>query len=596
MIVQTSALRRSVVAAVVGLAPAAAPGVNIIWTGGFAGDFQTPGNWATGAVPSLPDTAIFNSAFLMTVDLSADASIARVLHSAGDLVLNLNTHTLTLGRPGSADPSWSSGTADPTRGDVTIRDGTLRANFVTLADSFEDRSVITLDGAATTFEAQDSMRVGAFGDGGLVAKDGAFLSVGNDIIIGETPFGDGLLSLMGAGSTANVVDQVQVGALGRGTLRAMAGTTLTSDDLFVAAFEFSSGDVFISGTNAVVSTTNAAVGFAGSGLMNIITGGRFSAIQLRVGQSPGSDGQILVRDPGSELSVFGETAVGLSGDGEILARLGANVSLGTLLITTGNQVATVTVEDAATLFDVSGEITIGNIGTGLFDLRNDALVTAGSVTVGGAGLLRLDNATLSAPTITVNGFGIGGPRGLLADTGIVGEGSLIGNVTNFGRIRPSPEFATITIDGAYTQDNSGLLLLGLLVPTFSGPQLGTLAVTGDVVIDGEVRFEPDNNTINPTLGQRIPFITGATSVAGAFDDADLPDPVNTDLRFIIDVTPDSVDLVATTFGDVDGDLTVDASDLAVLLAAWGSSSPNADFNNDGVVDAADLATLLAQWG
>lgn len=52
--------------------------------------------------------------------------------------------------------------------------------------------------------------------------------------------------------------------------------------------------------------------------------------------------------------------------------------------------------------------------------------------------------------------------------------------------------------------------------------------------------------------------------------------------------------------DFNGDGTVDASDLAELLAAWGPQGGGGfvlpDLNLDHVVDASDLAVLLASWG
>ena len=48
-------------------------------------------------------------------------------------------------------------------------------------------------------------------------------------------------------------------------------------------------------------------------------------------------------------------------------------------------------------------------------------------------------------------------------------------------------------------------------------------------------------------------------------------------------------------GDLDGDGRVDAADLALLLAAWGSGECIADLDLDGVVGPADLAGLLAAW-
>jgi hypothetical protein len=50
--------------------------------------------------------------------------------------------------------------------------------------------------------------------------------------------------------------------------------------------------------------------------------------------------------------------------------------------------------------------------------------------------------------------------------------------------------------------------------------------------------------------------------------------------------------------DLDGDGTVGAADLAMLLSAWGPAAAGApaDFNRDGSVNAADLSRLLANWG
>jgi len=47
-------------------------------------------------------------------------------------------------------------------------------------------------------------------------------------------------------------------------------------------------------------------------------------------------------------------------------------------------------------------------------------------------------------------------------------------------------------------------------------------------------------------------------------------------------------------GDLDGDGTVSASDLATLLSAWGG--PGADLDGDGSTGASDLTLLLSAWG
>lgn len=52
---------------------------------------------------------------------------------------------------------------------------------------------------------------------------------------------------------------------------------------------------------------------------------------------------------------------------------------------------------------------------------------------------------------------------------------------------------------------------------------------------------------------------------------------------------------STDPADLDGDGSVDAEDLAILLGAWGQSGGIADINEDGTVDAADLSILLGAW-
>jgi hypothetical protein len=52
-------------------------------------------------------------------------------------------------------------------------------------------------------------------------------------------------------------------------------------------------------------------------------------------------------------------------------------------------------------------------------------------------------------------------------------------------------------------------------------------------------------------------------------------------------------------GDLDGNCTVDAADLAVMLAAWGPCGKGgcpADLDGDGFVTGGDLTMLLADWG
>ncbi len=59
--------------------------------------------------------------------------------------------------------------------------------------------------------------------------------------------------------------------------------------------------------------------------------------------------------------------------------------------------------------------------------------------------------------------------------------------------------------------------------------------------------------------------------------------------------PASIAIAGACPADLDDDGFVGASDLAVLLAAWGMGG-DADFDLSGSVGASDLAVLLAAWG
>lgn len=53
---------------------------------------------------------------------------------------------------------------------------------------------------------------------------------------------------------------------------------------------------------------------------------------------------------------------------------------------------------------------------------------------------------------------------------------------------------------------------------------------------------------------------------------------------------------ASCNADLTGDQSVDGDDLALLLAAWGSSNEPADLDGDGVVGGSDLGAMLISWG
>lgn len=91
--------------------------------------------------------------------------------------------------------------------------------------------------------------------------------------------------------------------------------------------------------------------------------------------------------------------------------------------------------------------------------------------------------------------------------------------------------------------------------------------------------------------------TGAPANLDGFDFLRVRTGVMTSLGPLGETSTD-VDAVADVraLGDFDGDDAVGASDLAALLAAWGTPDPRKNLDGLGTVGSSDLARLLANWG
>jgi len=86
------------------------------------------------------------------------------------------------------------------------------------------------------------------------------------------------------------------------------------------------------------------------------------------------------------------------------------------------------------------------------------------------------------------------------------------------------------------------------------------------------------------------------AVPDLFTDGFVPVPVATGTTLRVEI----VSPKAARQGDVNGDGSVNSSDLASLLVNWASYDPvgraDGDLDGDGDVDGSDLAVLLATWG
>ncbi len=197
--------------------------------------------------------------------------------------------------------------------------------------------------------------------------------------------------------------------------------------------------------------------------------------------------------------------------------------------------------------------------------------------------------------------GIGDPRGIIP----FGGGFVVGNSTDddleivsaTGAVNPVPFFnsdglASINFPqqlvdlgggnlmavgfsapwGLYLFDSGGLNYASYRAPeVFLSPRGATVLDNGEFLYTGGTRVDKfsTKNYINVNIVNQI----------------------GSSFRFVTRYTPPP-----PCVGDLNGDNTVDALDLAIVLGAWGTATQQADVDGDGTVGASDLAFILGAWG
>jgi hypothetical protein len=155
--------------------------------------------------------------------------------------------------------------------------------------------------------------------------------------------------------------------------------------------------------------------------------------------------------------------------------------------------------------------------------------------------------------------------------------ALAGATYSFGNSAP-PDVHFIAPNTATSVPQGATVLLHASAWDVDDQLLGDAAITWTSSRDGALgagRFLPKRNL---SVGAHTITLRGTDS-GGLF----------TEKTITITVTARNYNN-----GDFDGDGAVGASDLTIMLSAWGGNGI-ADMNLDGVVGSEDLADLLARW-
>jgi T5SS/PEP-CTERM-associated repeat protein len=272
-----------------------------------------------------------------------------------------------------------------------------------------------------------------------------------------------------------------------------------------------SGILAITADGRVTIGGQADIGQFGAGLLEVTTGGTFSATAsgnaaLIAGVSSGATGSVLVSDPGSVMSLTGGLVVGSLGSGTFTAQ---NLSF-------------VQVSNAASATALG--VTVGAYagGSGTLSLASQALLeTSAGVAVGsvGAGVLNDTDALLyitAAPATGFSALGIGLSAGSSGTVNVAG-GQII-DAGLAGTVIGSAGTGTLNItQGGVVQ--TGIATGNALVLGLSSGASGAVSISGSgstLDVSGPV-IDGNNGTGTITLAEGANFAAGSSASADALE-------------------------------------------------------------------------------
>lgn len=224
--------------------------------------------------------------------------------------------------------------------------------------------------------------------------------------------------------------------------------------------------------------------------------------------------------------------------------------------------------------------------TGLF-------ATTHGLIAGEGALVTLDRGTISTSAFTLS------PTSLF-----IGEGSLVGDVANRGRMKVGLDNTSqLAIEGDFLQDRTGKLDFG--VGSADGGQFDTLIVDGQVQLDGALNIDfLDGFVVDSEF--RLTLVEATGGIEGEFSSFDIPFTPGFDLGIEYGdqtVVLFSQDLTSSDLGDMNIDGEANECDIPAF--ALGMRNPDAYFdvylrapggrgnvNEDGNFDFDDIAAFV----
>ncbi len=312
--------------------------------------------------------------------------------------------TLTVDGAGSsftAQDRLYVGFAGTATGTLTISGGGSVTDAGTnIADGIGASGSATVTGKGSTWTNTGSLYVGQGGVGMLLVSDGATVTSTVGAIASAVQASGSSATVTGAGSSWTSSNPLYVGIYGEATLSVEAGGRVDTAGAVIGRHSKSSATVTGSGsswsTGALVVGGDAAdPGTDGTGTLTVAAGGAVTSTTARLGDVVGSTGTATVTGAGSRWTLSDRIGVGTSGTGDLTVSNGGRLaSAGGIVGWEATATGTATVTGSGSTWTNTGVLFVGNLGDGTLN------VSAGGVVTSTDGYVGTENGSTSTATIS----------------------------------------------------------------------------------------------------------------------------------------------------------------------------------------------------
>ncbi|MBN8711095.1 MAG: hypothetical protein BGO12_15380 [Verrucomicrobia bacterium 61-8] len=264
---------------------------------------------------------------------------------------------------------------------------------------------VSVDGIGSIWKLRSYLFVGYFGTarlditaGGKVATDDSS-SAASSASIGHLGGSHGDAYVSGVGSTWAMKDDLSVGEQGSGTLSISNKGTVSNSYGTIGNYASGSGSVTVNGVGSTWTNRNdLIVGKAGTGYLTVIEGGVVSSSSGYVGYSATNTSSATINGSGSRWNNSSSLHVGHQGAGTLNIESGGVVTSvdGFVGEDNGMMEGLVNISGVGSAWNASGDLSVGDAGTGIFNLREggaaDSTDASLGVTATGSGVVNLSGA------------------------------------------------------------------------------------------------------------------------------------------------------------------------------------------------------------